>query len=316
MSGAPEPHTPPPSGTLSATERATRLASHLRRLAQMLRERAADAPPLPAQTQLWLMHLIGDSRKLFLEWLRFIAQDRAGALSSDTAALIERTIGLLDSDEPLGGFRDPLPPRKRTAVHNSHWKHTEPEIAVALHAQHCSPYSLYEAAAWWLSDPACRRQMLTRASADRAEQLAALIEQVHGLPPCPPRWGPRPAGPWKGVIHSLVMHCSSTGWPWHAYAREHNVPVRLDVLAHTVEPAAAEACCEWHPGDSALGLLERASRRLGESLRHASIEFLPSPEGQERYRVTLETLETGIGTEFVLEHCGAMRYRWIEPDWA
>lgn len=304
----------PARRVLSDIEHATRLAAHLRRLALMLRERGPDAPPLPAQTHLWSMNFISGSRKLFLAWLRFIAKDRAGALSDETAALIGRTIGLFESDEPPGKFRDPLPPRKRTGVHNSHWKLTELEIAVALHAQRGGAYSFYEAAAWWLSDPACGRQKLTAVSADRAEQLATLIEQVFGLPPCPPRWGPRPVGPWKGVIHGLVMHCSSAGRPWHAYAREHGVPVRLDVLARTVVPAAAEACCEWHPGDSALRLLLRASRRLCQTLRHASIEFLPSLEGRERYRVTLETLDSGIGTECVLEHCGALRYRWINPE--
>jgi len=297
---------------LSDVERALRLASHLRRLAQMLRERGADAPPLPAQSHLWLMHLIGGSRelKLFLTWLRFIDQDRTGIMSNETAALVSRTIGLLERGENPGDFHDPVPSSKRTGVHNSHWRLTEVETAVALYAQLRGSYGLYHAAAWWLSDLACGPHKLTSASAEHAEQLAALIEETFDLPPCPPRWGPRPAGPWKGVIHSLVMHCSSAGWPWHAYARTHHVPVRLDVLAGTVEPAAAEACCEWHPGDSALRLLEKASRRLGESLRQACIEFLPSPEGRERYRVTLEVLESGIGTECLLEHCGAMRYRW------
>lgn len=309
----------PSRPALSQRERAARLASHLRRLALLLRERGLNAPPLPAQTHLWLMQLIDTHewrRQLFLSWLRLIRQEEEyeAELPEKTMDMIIHTIRHLELGGRGNNFLDAVPDNQRVGRWARRWTLDDPEHAVALNAQHYeSSASLYEATAYWLADPAYRQLVLTASSADRAEQLAALIEKSVGLPPCPPRWGPRPAGPWKGVIYSLVMHCANLDMVWQDWARKNRRAVRMDVMAGTIEPAEAEALMLFDLRSSALHLLEKASRRIGEPLRHARIEFLPSPKGRERYRVELETLNSGIGTECVLEYCGPLRYRWINP---
>lgn len=163
-----------------------------------------------------------------------------------------------------------------------------------------------------VADPGFAWGALTAGCADRVEQLAMRLESEHGLPPGPPRWLPRPAGQWKGVIHNLVMQVDVSADWLRSQADALGQVVWLDPLKLAVEPAVAPGNRSLPMLTRAQTLLRRAERRLGEHLREARIGILPANGGPGRYRVVMQTLERGLGVEVLLERRGPQKYVWVD----
>lgn len=309
---------------------AAQIASHLRRVAVMLHERGRDAPPMPAQIHLGILlnNHFPDTfrRRVFIEWLRLILIRRANA-ADDISNSLRGALECLESDE-----RDKLDyseagavahdrgskillPRRRISHHASRWNVTDVDSVVAVLAgRYQWNFAIYDAALYWTALTHDLRFMLTFERAERIEMLASVMENAAGLPPCPPRRGPRRGGQWRHVAYNLVMKLDVSAAYLNERARATGTSVMIDFLAVRIEPATFAEPRMLNLVEQCRQMLLRACDKRRQKLRIARIELQPQANVPARYVVYLETWEQGVCVESVMECCGALKYACLKTD--
>lgn len=306
-------------------DRAARMASHLRRLAAMLRERGAAAPPLPAQMHLGILRSIifpeFFRRRLFIEWLRLILRQRTEPTADAAGDTVRDALNALEREErdrpEYSTAASNNAPRlrlhcRRISRHASRWNTADVDSIVAWYAWNYNWSSaLYDAALYWTALTPDLRFMLTTDRVPRIEALAAMLEGAAGLRPCPPRWGPRSGGQWRNVAYSLVMKLDVSADYLTERARAAGASVTIDFLALRLEPAALAEPRSLNLVQQCRTMLMRTCTRLREGLRVARVEFTPRPDVPPCYAVYIETWERGMCVEGTLERRGALKYAWL-----
>lgn len=317
---------------LTVEGRAARLASHLRRLAVMLRERGSDAPPLPAQMHLGILRTTSFSytfrRRIFFSWLHLILTRRPDMVVDNTRYSLRNALDFLEyyecdiSEYPGAGLaaHEPAPkillPRRRISHYASRWNVMDVDsVVVALAWRYQWNFAIYEAALYWTALTHDLRFMLTVERAERIEMLASVLERAAGLPRSPPRWGTsRGGGRWRHVAYDLVMKLDVSADYLNERARAAGTPVTIDFLAVRIEPEALAEPRSLNLVEQCRKMLLRACEKKQQQLRIARIELQPQANAPTRYAVYLETWERGNCVEGVLERCGALKYAWLKAD--
>lgn len=308
------------SRPMVSSERLRRQVSHVRFLANMLRERGPGAPPIDCHRQLEPLLPLDlaweQERRLYADLMLEAVGRLSPADLADLAEPLREIAGRVPFIEPKGRHGrvfphdHPLGRHLRTQRRGRHNSRRVGPAAVLLAFDAASNWIVARRACvmQWLCDRGDQRYLLSPGAIPRLERLATAVESLAGLKYCPPAWGRPPLGRWRAVVHDLVMKFDVGSACIRSTLHPGEV-VQVDLLAPRLSPSRLDIERNRILVGYGKAWLERAAGRRGESLRIATLAASWDEVGVPTFRVALESWRRADRIEMALRRVAPLAYR-------